>query len=100
MNFFLNFLSAVGLLIGISLFTHNPGETETNQAGNSLRIDFEGTHKVKKFEIPEPYLSGHPQRLDFEGIYAVRKIEIPEPYESGVPQRIDFEGVYYKQKTD
>lgn len=100
MKLLLKLLSAVGLLLGISLCTHDPGEDETDQAGTPIRVDFEGTHIVRKFEPPAPFSPDLPQRLDFEGAYTVRRIEVPEPIEPDDPVRIDFEGYFYKQKSE
>ena len=86
-------LYCLGLLVGLSLFSQEPGEEEesTNQP---LRVDFFGIHRIRDFEIPEVYEPGPPMRIDFEGSHSREKFVLPEPYIAGEPLRVDFEGTH------
>ena len=77
--------------------------------GNSVRVDFEGTHELSRSDssarTDSPYVAGASTRIDFEGTHDLGATSkgkggpkadatVEGPYTAGPSERVDFEGTH------
>lgn len=91
----------VFIVLGLISNKLSAQQTTSYQAGEVLRVDFEGKHKLVSHDFTDStkYLPGSVLRIDFQGLHSIkgRGQTTQTSYQPGAVLRIDFEGRHREQ---